>query len=119
MSHTLKGTVLFKDPGIVEQTARELGLATTRGEIKLFDGKTVNGIGVKLPGWRYHVAIDGKTGEAFYDNYKGAWGHQSELDKFTQAYAVNKTTAAARLKGWIVSKQVQSNGTVALQITGM
>lgn len=119
MSHTLKVKTKFTDLAIAEATARELHCEIVRGNVKLFDGTTVNGIGVKLPGWRYPVAIDGKTGDASFDNYGGSWGKTCELDKFTQLYAVNKTTAEARRKGWMVSRTVQSNGTVKLNITGL
>lgn len=119
MSHTLTVKAKFLDPKAVEATAKEMNCEFLRGEIKLFDGTKVNGLGVKLPGWRYAVAIDTATGEAKYDNYKGAWGHQSHLDKFTQLYATNKLTLEARRKGWMVQRKTQPSGNIELQITGM
>lgn len=118
MSHTVSVKTQFRDPGVVEQTARELGLEIIRGEVKLFASKHQNCIGIKLPKWNFPVAIDTTTGEAHFDNYNGKWGKQSELDRFTQHYAANVATQAAQRKGWIVTRKIQSNGNIQLQVTG-
>ena len=39
-----------------------------------------------------------------YDNYQGHWGRQEELNKFLQAYAVEKARIEARKKGHRVSE---------------
>ena len=119
MSHTLTVKAKFLDPHAAEMAAREMGCEFLRGEIKLFDGTKVNGVGVKLPGWKYPVAINTATGEAKYDNYNGRWGEQSQLDKFTQLYATNKLTIEAKRKGWLVQRKTLANGSHELQFTGM
>ena len=45
-----------------------------------------------------------------------AWGDQKELNRFLQAYAVEKTKLEARKKGYIVSEQPLENGSIRLPI---
>ena len=68
---------------------------------------------------------DPKTGKApqaklKFDNYGGAWGDQKELDRFLQAYAIEKTRIEARKKGYTVTEQSLKDGSIKLtvQVTG-
>jgi len=47
-----------------------------------------------------------------YDNYNGAWGRQEELNKFLQAYAVEKARIEARKKGHRVSEAKLEDGSI-------
>ena len=58
-----------------------------------------------MPGWLYPVCIDTASGTVKFDNYAGSWGDQEHLDKFMQAYAVEKATIEARKKGYAVTEQ--------------
>lgn len=120
MSHTLTIKTKFTDPEAIRQTCRELGIAEpTRGKIRMFDGKEIaDGYAVTLPGWREPVAIDAETGEAFFDNYNGAWGDQKHLDRFTQLYATNAATNAAEALGYQVSREYADNGSIKLTVSG-
>lgn len=118
MSHTLTVKSKFLDPAAVEAAAREMGIQITRGTVQLYASKHENCLGLTLPGWRFPVAVDTKTGEAHFDNYGGKWGEQSQLDRFTQLYATHKATLFARSKGLMVQRTVQSNGNIKLQLTG-
>jgi len=119
MSHTVTIKTQFKDAACIGSAAKELRLEVLPdGEHELYAGK-VRGIAVKLPGWSYPVVIDTKTGEAKFDNYNGRWGAQSELDRFTQMYAVHKATAAAKAKGYLVTRKAKADGTLQLVVTGM
>lgn len=83
----------------------------------LYDGKTLeDAFSVQLPGWRHPVAIDAKTGEAFYDNYGGNWGEQQHLDRLKQHYAANVATRAAVRQGHRVQRVIAANGTIQLRI---
>jgi len=44
------------------------------------------------------------------------WGDQQELDRFLQAYAIEKTRLEARKRGHTVMEQPLSNGSVKLTI---
>jgi hypothetical protein len=67
---------------------------------------------VKIPGWRYPAVFDTQTGQARFDNYGGRWGEQSQLDRFLQAYAVEKTKLEARKKGHTVTEHSLTDGCV-------
>ena len=62
---------------------------------QLFSGEAT-GLLVRLPDWLYPVVVDTTTGQVHFDNYNGAWGDQEQLDRFLQAYAVEKARIEAR-----------------------
>ena len=120
MSHTVTIKAQFKDESAILAAAKELGLPVpVRGNAKLYDGVTTkNTLNLRLPGWTFPVAINTQTGEAQFDNYKGTWGEQKQLDRFTQTYVIHKATMAAKAKGYTVARQPQKNGSVHLVVTG-
>ena len=71
---------------------------------------------VQLPGWNYPVVADTATGELHFDNYGGAWGKQSELDKLLQTYATEKAKAEARRAGHMVTEQTLADGSIKLTV---
>jgi hypothetical protein len=71
---------------------------------------------LRLPGWHYPAVIDTAAGEVRFDNYGGRWGEQRHLDRFLQAYAVEKCRLEARKKGLQVSEQTLPDGSVRLSI---
>ena len=81
----------------------------------LFASK-VSGLAVELPDWQYPVVCNTATGEMKYDNYGGAWGQQSHLDQFLQAYTVEKAKIEARRLGHSVSEQLLTDGSIRVQI---
>lgn len=88
------------------------------GKHTLYDGTQVEGIAVRLPGWRHPLAIDTKTGVAKYDNYGGSWGAQSHLDKFTQLYAANKATHEIQRLGLRAMRQTLPSGAIKITASG-
>ncbi len=71
---------------------------------------------MQLPGWQYPIVIDTLSGLARYDNYKGRWGDQEQLDRFLQLYAVERAKLEARKKGYTVSEQSLQDGSIKLNI---
>jgi hypothetical protein len=69
-----------------------------------------------LPGWRYPLVCRLAGGELCYDNYGGAWGEQCQLDRFLQAYAVEKTRREARRQGYGVTERLLADGAVELTV---
>jgi len=119
MSHTATIKTQFKDEAIVRATCKALGLSEpVTGTHRLYQG-TMHGLGVQLPGWNYPVIINTATGAASFDNFNGRWGKQSELDRFTQHYAIEKVSAEARKKGYIVTKRPAANGAMQLVLTNV
>ena len=116
MSHTVQIQTQVRDAAAVEAACRRLDLPQpAHGTFELYSG-SATGLAVRLPGWHYPVVCDLATGEARYDNYNGRWGEQQQLDRFVQAYAVEKARIEARKKGHSVVEQALPNGSIKLVI---
>jgi len=117
VSHIVKIKTEVRDPAAVSAACRRLGLAEPiQGTAKLFEGEAT-GLLVKLPGWLYPVVCNTATGELSFDNYNQAWGPQEQLDRFLQAYAVEKAGIEARRRGHSVVEQPLADGSIKLSIT--
>lgn len=116
MSHIVSIQTKVHDPAAIRAACTRLALATPmEGTAELCSGNATGWV-VQFPGWRYAAVINTKTGEAQYDNFGGIWGEQSELDRFLQAYAVEKARLEARKKGYAVQEQALQDGSIRLQI---
>ena len=116
MSHLVSVQTQIRDPVAIGAACRRLGLAEpVQGTAELFSGKAT-GLLLQLPGWQSPAVIDTATGTVNYDNFQGHWGEQAQLDRFMQAYAVEKARLEARKKGFAVSEQTLENGAIRLQI---
>lgn len=116
MSHIVSIRTRVTDPAALAAACARLGLdPPVRGTAQLFSAQAT-GLIVKLPGWHYPAVVDPGTGEVRFDNYNGAWGSQSELDKLLQAYAVEKSRIEARRAGHTLTEQRLSDGSIKLTI---
>jgi hypothetical protein len=116
MSHIVQVQTQIRDAAAAQAACRRLGLPEpVQGTHQLFSG-SATGLAVRLPEWNYPVVCDLATGEAKYDNYNGRWGDQQQLDRFIQAYAVEKARIEARRKGHAVVEQSLPNGSIKLVI---
>ena len=116
MSHIVQILTEVRDPTAVAAACRRLGLPEpVQGTVQLFSGEATGTL-VKLPGWLYAVACDTATGQLRYDNYGGSWGSQLHLDRFMQAYAVEKARIEARRRGHSVVEQALADGSIKLSI---
>ena len=105
MSHIVTIETEVRDATAVQAACERLKLpAAAHGLHELFSG-TAQGLAVQLPGWNYPAVCNLKTGKIEFDNYGGRWGNQQELDRFLQAYAVEKAKIEARRKGYSVTEQ--------------
>src|SRR5262249_1948826 len=83
------------DPAAIAAACQRLELPQpVQGTAQLYSGEAT-GLLVQLPGWEYPAVIDPGSGVVRYDNYEGAWGEQAHLDRFLQAYAVEKAKLEA------------------------
>ena len=57
-----------------------------------------------------------QSGELKLDNYNGAWGPQSELDRLIQAYATEKAKLECRKAGHSVTEHSLPDGSIRLLI---
>jgi hypothetical protein len=116
MSHVVTIKTQIRDPGALAAACRRLDLKEpVQGCATLFTSQT-SGLIVQLPGWRYPVVVDTAAGALRYDNYGGAWGQRSELDRLLQAYAVEKARIEARKAGHTVAEQALPDGSIKLTI---
>jgi len=116
VSHIVTIKTEVRDATAVRAACRRLGLTEpVHGTTKLFSGQAV-GWAVQLPDWRYPVVCDTASGQLKYDNYAGRWGDQSKLDRFVQAYTVEKARLEARKQGHSVTETPLADGSIRLNI---
>ena len=116
MSHIVTIQTQLHDPVAIRWACARLQIPyPVPGKHRLYS-RTVEGWGVQLKGWNYPVVIDLKTGQAQFDNFEGRWGEPSELDRFTQAYAVAKATREARRLGYSIREQTLPDGSIKLTV---
>ena len=114
MSHIVSIKTEVRDPAAVACLRLNLP-EPVQGTATLFEGQ-VAGLLVRLPDWLYPVVIDVASGQVRYDNYGGAWGKPEHLDRFLQAYAVERAMLEARKKGYAVSEQALHDGSIRVRI---
>lgn len=116
MSHIVSIKTQVKDEQAVVAACHRLQWPDPQHRtVELFRTE-VTGLAVELPEWSYPVVCDLGRGELHYDNFNGLWGDESQLHRFLQAYAVEKTKLEARKQGHSVHEQVLENGAIRVQI---
>ncbi|MCL2306005.1 MAG: DUF1257 domain-containing protein [Planctomycetaceae bacterium] len=116
MSHIVTIQVEVKDFDAIKSACRRLGLKEpVHGRATIFETE-IEGVLVELPDWIYPVVCLTDTGELKYDNYNEKWGDQKHLDRFVQTYCIEKATLEARRKGYSVTEQTLSDGSVKLTV---
>jgi Protein of unknown function (DUF1257) len=116
MSHIVSVQCRVHDHAAVVAACKRLGLVEpVHGKAQLFSGEA-EGLLLQLPGWQYPAVIDVLTGVVRFDNFQGLWGEQQHLDRFLQAYAVEKARQEARKKGYTVNEQSLQDGSIKLNI---
>lgn len=116
MSHVVTVKTQIRDVAAIRAACRRLNLAEpVEGTVKLFSGEVI-GWSVQLSDWTYPVVCDVAAGVVHYDNFRGRWGDHRELDRFLQAYAVEKVRIEARKAGRSLVEQTLPNGSIKLTI---
>ena len=116
MSHLVEIATEVRDPAAVQLASARLHLEQpTCGTARLYSGEA-GGLLVELPGWKYPLVCDTDSGTMRFDNFGGRWGAQQELDRFLQAYAIEKAKLEARRSGHTVTEQPLQDGSVRLTV---
>ena len=116
MSHIVRIQTEIRDPVAVSAACSRLSLAApTRRTVRLFSAEAT-GLAVELPGWRFPIVCQLETGRLQYDNFGGRWGEQSQLGRFAQMYAVEKTRLEARKRGHSVIERRLQDGSILVQV---
>ena len=117
MSHIVSIKTKIRDPVALAAACWRLGLEEpVHGTAALYGGQQATGLIVKLPGWLYPAVVNTASGTVQCDNYNGAWGNPSELDKLLQCYAVEKARIEARRAGHTVTEQLLTDGSIKLTV---
>ena len=116
MSHTVAIRTEVRDAAAVEAACRRLQWpAPVAGETRLY-AETVSGLAVQPPAWRYPIVCQVATGQLKFDNFQGRWGDPLQLNRFLQAYAVEKAKLEARKQGHSVTEQALQDGSIKLVV---
>lgn len=116
MSHIVEIKTEVRDEQAVKAACTRLSLPVPEHKtVRLFNA-TATGLCVQLPGWSYPVVANLQTGQCSYDNYQGHWGRQEELNKFLQAYAVEKAKIEARKKGHMCTETKLQDGSIRVTV---
>lgn len=116
MSHIVQIQTQVRDPVAICSAAKRLELAEpTFGSARLFNADAT-GWKVQFPAWKYPAVCDTANGAVHYDNFGGRWGDPKHLDRFLQAYAIEKARLEARKAGHTVIEQVLADGFVKLTV---
>ena len=117
MSHIVQIKTEVRDPAAITSACRRIGLPEpVHGTAKLFEGEAT-GLLVRLPDWLYPVVVDTATGTLRYDNFAGSWGDPVHLDRFRQAYAIERARIEATKRGHSVVEQSLADGSIKLTIS--
>jgi hypothetical protein len=116
MSHIVEIKTEIRDEQAVRAACVRLQLASPEHKQARLFSTTATGLCVQLPGWNYPVVCELSTGSLKFDNYNGAWGRQEELNRFLQAYSVEKCRLEARKKGHRVSECKLEDGSIKVTV---
>ena len=116
MSHVVEIKTEIRDEQAIRAACVRLQLASPEHKQARLFSTTATGLCVQLAGWRYPVVCELSTGSLKFDNYNGAWGRQEELNKFLQAYAVEKARIEARKKGHRLSECKLEDGSIRVTV---
>ena len=116
MSHIVTIRTEVRDGTAVGLACCRLKLPEPKHETVRLYSDTVTGLAVQLPNWRYPVVCELANGQVRFDNFEGRWGDQAELNRFLQAYAVERATLEAHKQGHTVFEQPLPDGSIRLSI---
>ena len=116
MSHVVEIKTEIRDEQAVRAACTRLQLAPPEQKAARLFSNTARGLCVQLPQWQYPVVINLQTGQTQFDNFGGTWGRQEELNKFLQAYAVEKAKIEARKKGHSCSETRLEDGSIRVTV---
>jgi hypothetical protein len=116
LSHIVSIATEVRDAAAIRAACRRLHInQPEEGTFTLFSGKAT-GVAVRLPDWTYPVVCDVASGSVKYDNFEGRWGEQKELDRFMQAYAVEKARLESNKRGHTLTEATLADGSIKLTI---
>lgn len=116
MSHTCRIEARLTNTEAIRTACRTMEIeAPTEGQHRFYDGKTAEGLLVKLPGWQ-HPAVVKSDGEVVFDHFNGRWGKPEHLARLRQEYSA--AVVEEQMSGmWAVTREQQADGTLRLHLS--
>ena len=116
MSHIVTIQTEVRDVTAINAACQRLQLSeAVHGDHQLYSG-TVRGWGVQLQDWRFPIVCQTETGRIEYDHFEGRWGDPQLLNRFLQAYAVERAKIEAHKRGHTAIEQPLADGSIQLTI---
>ncbi len=114
MSHIVTIEVELKNKESVVKACERLSWpCTADGSASFYDGKTIHGVVVKVPGWQYPAVIK-DNGTIAADTYNNRWGDIKELDRLKQLYSIEEAKSTFSRQGLYGSEQENQDGSITL-----
>jgi hypothetical protein len=125
MSHTISAQIELRNTAALDYAVKQMnGQILGQGTHRLFSTQET-GFGFRLPNWRCPL-VARSNGTLAYDDYNGAWGNVSDLDKLKAHYALAAARAAAEAQGWYCEESAgqliiyhPDGGTLTVDATGV
>jgi hypothetical protein len=106
----------IRDPVAMAAACRRLGLPEPVQGTAQFPSGEARGLLVHLTGWRFPLVIDTESGTVRFDVLQFERGEEAQLQRFLQAYAVERCRLESQKKGEHLSEQRLQDGSIKLQI---
>lgn len=116
MSHIVTIQTKVRDVEAIRFACRRLSLCDPyHGTAKLYTSQATGWI-INFPTWQYPVVCEVESGNLLYDNFEGRWGSITDVHRFLQAYAVEKTKLEARKAGHTAYELPLEDGSVRVTV---
>ena len=118
MSHTTRRKAGLVNADVIQRAAHRIGAKYKGvGKAQQYNRRTLNGHRLEIPGFRYDVVIDTKSGDILSDTWGGRWGDDSKIDELQQKYAVEAGKMDAEKKGHEFQEIPLEDGSIKCLIT--
>lgn len=117
MSHIATVALRIKELSLLAEVCSDLNVpcSVQSEEIQLYSARVKAAATLRLPGWRYPVAVL-RDGTIQYDNFEGHWGAPGELHRVLRTYAERIAHRHACRMGAAVFREERSDGTLLLRL---
>lgn len=99
MSHTCTVKAEYADLDALHRAVLAMGGSIVPGTAHKLYGSEEIGNAFQLHGWRYPIVVRA-DGTLAYDDFQGAWGKVSDLERLKAEYMVTVAQASAEALGW-------------------
>jgi hypothetical protein len=119
MSHIATVKTKIKDLGILEEVLKQqnIDLLRKQHQVELYSNSVQAIASFRLPKWKFPIAVKA-DGSIAFDNYKGKWGNQTQLNKVLQAYSRKVVMKQAKRMGMTTTTKTGKDGSLVMTLVG-